>query len=456
MDERQCDVAIIGAGTAGLKAWKAATTAGASVIVIDDSAQGSTCTAVGCMPSKLLIAAGRAAKRAREAGLFGIAVAGVSVDGPAVLTRLRRERDDFDRSVREIYEGIPAADRIDGTARFTAPGVLAVGDRQITAKTVIIATGSAPTVPPPLQPLGDLVHTNDTIFEIADLPRRMAVVGAGALGLELAQAFARLGVEVTVLDKSDTVGNLADPEAEQVARAGLEQDLTIHLGIEIEAERHGDNAVLRWTGDSNGSVEVDLVLAAAGRKPRLEDLDLKAAGLPLDDEGVPCFDHPSHRTDDPQVYIAGDAGGWRPVLHEASRGGLIAGTLAAGGGDAPPQTPKLQIAFTEPNMVQVGTGFASLPDDAAIATARSADNGRARVDGDPDGIVRLYADKDGKLLGGTIVANGGEHLGQSLAIAVELGCSASQLADLPWYHPTLEEMLQQAARCLPGGNPTGA
>ena len=187
MNERQCDVAIIGAGTAGLKAWKAATKAGAHAVVIDDSARGSTCTAGGCMPSKLLIAAGRAAKQARGAGLFGIRVGDVSVDGPAVLTRLRQERDRFDRSVRDVYQAIPAADRISGTARCVAPGLLAVdSDWQVGARSVIIATGSTASVPAPLAPLGDLVHTNETIFEIAALPRAMAVVGAGPLGLELA------------------------------------------------------------------------------------------------------------------------------------------------------------------------------------------------------------------------------------------------------------------------------
>ena len=448
-----CDVAVIGAGTAGLHAYQAATAAGADAVIIERGEGGSTCTRVGCMPSKALIAAGRAVMQARRAGLFGIEVAGVSVDGAAVMRRVREQRDYFTDAVLENYHAIPAERRLHGVARFVAPGRLVVGDEiTVAARTVVIATGSTPEVPPALAAVRALVHTNETIFELEELPAALAVIGAGPLGLELAQAFARLGVAVTVLDQGDRLGKIADPDAERVAREALGRDMAIHLGVKVEAAMADGRARLSWSGDTAGDVIVDLVLAATGRPPALGDLDLAAAGVPLDDKGVPVFEEGSRRVGDTAVFIAGDAGGWRPVLHEASRGGRIAGETAAGG---PPgwTIPSLAIAFTEPNIVEVGTRFDALPDDARIGEAQVAGNGRSRVDGEEAGLVRLYADASGRLIGGTIVATGGEHLGQSLAMAVQCRVEAATMADMAWYHPTLEEMLQEAAR---GVDPDGA
>lgn len=188
-----------------------------------------------------------------------------------------------------------------------------------------------------------------------------------------------------------------------------------------------------------------VVLAATGRTPDLASLDLAASGLPTDEKGVPTFDPGTCRCGDTRVFVAGDAGGWRPVLHEAARGGTIAGALAAGG-EAPVQVPVLSIAFTKPNLVEVGARFDALPDAAIVGVARATDNARSGIDAQDEGLVRLYADRTGRLLGGTIVLTGGEHLGQSLALALDRGMDARTFADQAWYHPCLEEMLQSAAR----------
>lgn len=441
-----CDIAIIGAGTAGLHAYKSAVKAGADVLLIERGDGGSTCTLNGCIPSKLLIAAGRAAAQARKAALFGIGTGEVTVDGPAVLRRLREQRDKAEGQIAGQYRDLPAADRLHGEARFTGPTTLAVdGATIVAARAVIVATGGRPEIPEPLEPVRALVHTHETIFEIADLPASLAVIGAGPLGLELAQAFARLGVEVIVLDKSDKLGALDDPEAEAAARGALEQEMAIHLGVEVTATMADGKARIGWSGDSAGERLVDLVLAATGRRPDLASLDFAATGLATDDHGVPAFDHASHRCGDADVFVAGDADAWRPVLHEAARGGTIAGTVATGGAALPP-IPSLAIAFTEPNLVAVGAPFAALPEGAIIGTAQAHDNARSGIDGDDVGLVRLYADADGKLLGGTIVLTGGEHLGQSLALGLQRGMHAADFADQAWYHPVLEEMLQAAAR----------
>lgn len=443
MTTRHCDVAIIGGGTAGLHAFKEASSAGADVVIVDRGPPGSTCTRSGCIPSKALIAAGRAAFTARHAGGFGIAVADIAVDGAAVMRRVRAVRDKADGQIADEYLGFPEDRRIHGSARFTGPAALIVDDgAAIKAKSVIIATGASPVMPDFLQPVTSLVHTHETIFEIADLPPTLAVIGAGPLGLELAQAFARLGVAVTVLDKSDTIGAMKDDAAQTAARNALAGDVTFVLGVDIAAEMAGDEAQLSWPG---GAIRVAMILAAVGQTPNVKDLDLDRAGIATDDTGVPCFDPVTRRCGDAAIFVAGDVDAWRPVLHEAARGGRVA-ALGATAGETCPQIPALAIAFTEPNLATIGCAFDALPDGAIIGTGKAADDIRAQIDGDDRGLVRIYADRDGRLIGGSIVLTGGEHLAQTLALAIDRGMSASDFADQAWYHPVLEELLQAATR----------
>jgi dihydrolipoamide dehydrogenase len=447
--EVTCDVAVVGAGTAGLHAWKAANARGVDAVLIERGAGGSTCTRTGCMPSKLLIAAGRVAHEARGAGRFGVRVEGVTVDGPAVLARMRELRDGFVQGVLDEYHQVPEDKRLQGEARFLAPDRLAVGDDvTVTARAIVLAVGAWPIVPEALQAAGDLVRTHETIFDITELPRRMAVVGTSLVGLELAQAFARLGVEVVALGKEPTIAKLSDEEADRAAQAALRAEFTLVTGVEVSAEPAGDGtARVSWTGAAEGKAVVDLILAAAGRPPELKPLDLDKAGLALDDKGVPLFDHATHRCGNTNLFVAGDVDGWRPVLHEAARGGRIAGHVAAGG-EAPRLLPDLSVAFTEPNIVAVGMGYPDLPEGARVAGYPVAQDPRSKIDGHDAGLVRLYADGAGKLLGGTIVAHGGEHLGASLALALDRGMTAAEFADQAWYHPVIEEMLQHVARKL--------
>ena len=444
MNERNCDVVIIGAGTAGLKAYKAAVARGGDVVIVERGAGGSTCTRVGCMPSKLLLAASRVAHQARNAAEFGIITGPVVVDAGKLWERVRRERDRFVASVLEEYHAIPADCVVHGSARFDGPDAIVAGEIRITAaKGIIVATGGHPIIPEPLGPVGHLVHTHETIFELDGLPKAMAVLGAGPLGLELAQAFARLGVDMTVIDDSDMIGGLHDPTTNKAAIEALSKDMTLVLGVEASATLDEDGrAHLGWPG---GSVTVDCILAATGRPPALEGLDLESTGLALDDHGTPLFDQATRRCGDSNIFLAGDATAWRPVLHEAARGGRVAGEVAMGGGAAKP-LPAFAVAFTEPNLVEVGAPFDALPKDAQIGEAAVADNGRAAADGDHFGIVRLYADVDGMLLGASIVSPDGEHLGHLVALAIEQGMDVTAFEDQAWYHPTLEELLQTAAR----------
>ncbi len=450
MRESTCDVAVIGAGTAGLAAYRAATEAGARTVLIERGPGGTTCARVGCMPSKLLIAAAEAAHSARGAGLFGIRVRDVAVDGPAVLTRLRAERDRFVGAVLDGVGEIPEGDRIAGQARFVDGHTLEIGGTQrLRFSAAVIATGSSPAVPKPLQGLGDRLLTTDTVFEIADLPESLAVLGLGAVGVEIAQAMARLGVKVTALDSGTTIAGLTEPRLVRQAADILGQEFVLHLEARVEAAaRDGDEVRLTWTGkDGNtGETRVTHVLSAAGRPPNVRDLGLDTTGLVLDEDGVPEFDTRRFVCRGAPILIAGDADGWRPVLHEASRQGRIAGenaaALAAGRALAAPEPwPALAMVFTHPQAAAIGEPYDPEATGRIVARMDFCDQGRARAEGLNHGGLCVWAAPNGRLLGGEMLGPAVEHLAQILSNALRDGLSARDLHDRPFYHPTVEEGL---------------
>lgn len=457
-----CDVAIIGAGTAGLAAERAARTAGARTLLIDDGFRGTTCASTGCMPSKLLIAVARAHADLDRARTMGIDIPPARVDGRRVMGRLRAERDRFVQGVKDSYRALPEGTCIDARARFVARDRLELGDgRRIAARAVVIATGSAPVIPGPYRSLGPRVLTNASLFELEDLPRSLAVIGAGPLGAELAQAMGRLGVRVALFDRGDRLAGIRCDAVHDAFRDLYARDVALHLGCAPEPSARENSIRLEWDG---GGEDFDHVLVATGRAPVLDDLDLAAAGLALDDKGVPAFDRSTMQCGDTAVFIAGDADGDAPVLHEARLDGIIAGTNAARwpGVRAWDRPPLFTITFTDPPVAALGAP----PGDCALnAHADYSDQGRARVEDKAGGMLRLGADAAGRLAGADLAVPGGDHLAHLLVSAIAGGASAAEVLDLPFYHPTLEEGMKPALRALcrganlaprDDGNPPGA
>lgn len=449
-DVLRCDVAVIGAGTAGLAAERAARSSGATTLLIDPEFNGSTCARVGCMPSKLLIAASSAAHAARTTDQFGVRTGDVSIDGAAVMQRVRAERDRFARLTREnAIDDLPEDIKIRDCARFLGPDTLALGDgRTIAAKSIIIATGSSPAIPDQYAALGELALTTEMIFEIDDLPNSLAVIGGGSIGLELAQAFARLGVTVSLFDRSDRLNAVRCDKVHDAVQTAIRGELSVHLGVELEAEAIEDAVKISWVGNSNGDAMFDRVLVAVGRPPMFDGLDLERAGLDLDEDGVPVHDRQTMRCGDSAIFLAGDAAADLPVLHEASHDGSIAGRNAAAFPEKLPddRTVRFTLTFTDPPLASIGQA------DGEGITAAHADysnQGRARVDGVNHGLVTLYANAaDGVLVGADICAPGGDHLAHLLVWAIERGETATTLLQLPFYHPTLEEGLKGALQAI--------
>jgi len=442
------DTIIIGAGTAGLSALREVRRYTDDFLLINDGHWGTTCAAVGCMPSKALIEAANAFHRRHDLGDFGIRGAdGLVAAIPAVLARVRRLRDDFVKGPASVPEKL--GDRaISGRARLAGPGAVEVGGRRIEARAIILAPGSRPIVPGPWRAFGDRVLTSDTLFEQPDLPRRIAVIGLGAIGIELAQALSRLGLEVAGFDAAETLAGIDDPAVLAAFRPLVEAEFPVHLGAVARLEDAG-GAIRVTAGDA--AFEADAVLAAIGRRPDLDGLGLETLGVALDDRGMPALDPETLRIGDTGVFLAGDANAHRPLLHEAADEGHIAGRLAAP--DAPAQglcrRTALAITFCSPQVARVGPPRSTLPEGAVSGEVDFARQGRARIAATNAGLLRVYADPaDARLLGAEICAPAAEHMAHLLALAVEGEMTVPQILAMPFYHPVLEEGLRSALRDL--------
>jgi dihydrolipoamide dehydrogenase len=451
--ELSVDVAVIGAGTAGLAAYRAAVARGARAVIIESGPYGTTCARVGCMPSKLLIAAAEAAHHAREAGPFGVN-ATVAVDGVAVMDRVKRERDRFVGFVVEGVEAIPEGDKVVGRARFVSPGVLDVEGRTVRARAVVVATGSSPFIPAAFSAVRDRVIVNDDVFSWDDLPTSAVVFGGGVVGLELGQALSRLGVRVRLFGKGGGLGPISDPVVKEAAITALSSHLSMELDASIVSVLPGPGRGVIVTSRDKAGVQreetFEALLVAAGRRPNLGALGLENAGVPLGD-GPPKVDRHTLQWADTAVFVAGDVRDDRPLLHEASDEGRIAGDNAARfpavvRGE---RRSALGIVFTDPQMAVVGDSYAEISarPDVAIGAVSFVDQGRSRVMRENHGAARLYADKKtGRFLGAELAGPRVEHLGHLLAWAHQAGLTVDQMLAMPFYHPVVEEGLRTALR----------
>ncbi|MFC3284507.1 dihydrolipoyl dehydrogenase [Litchfieldella rifensis] len=468
MQERDVDIAIIGAGTAGLSAWHAARKQSPSVVLIEGGQYGTTCARVGCMPSKLLIAAADAAHHARDTAGFGVQVRGaIEIDGRAVMERVKRERDGFVNSVLKSMQRIDEADRLQGHARFEGPHTLIVGDHtRLRARNIVIATGMRPTWPAFFEVAGDRLIVSDDVFAWDDLPASVAVFGPGVIGLELGQALHRLDVRLRVFGVSGSLGPFQDEALRDYADRTFNEDFYVDPSAKVESiARDGEQVVITFLERGTGkrlTERFDYLLAATGRRPNVDKLDLGRADLALNDKGVPYFnrftlqcrnadDSPSH------IFIAGDANQELPLLHEASTAGRIAGDnagrypeLRAGKRNTP-----LTIVFTDPQMATVGASRAELEQrhggHECIATGEASfeDQGRAKVIRENRGMMRLYAEHgSGRFLGAELFGPRIEHMAHLLAWSLEQNMGVSRMLEMPFYHPVLEEGLRSGLRDL--------
>ena len=441
------DTIIIGAGTAGLAALREVQKHTKNYLLVNAGSWGTTCARVGCMPSKTLIEAANAFHRRHvfdELGLRG--AAGLTADIPAVLQRVRALRDQFVAGAMDATKDLGPTG-LSGRATLLGPCAVDIDGRRYDTRSIVIATGSRPSVPEEWLAFGERVLTTDTLFEQPTLGPRVAVIGMGPIGAELSQALARLGLEVTAFSTSDTIAGLSDPQLNAEMVALLKTEMVLHTGAPAELREVPGGIEVR---SGTHRVVVDQVIAAMGRVPNIEHLGLETLGVPLDKHGLPQIDPQTLQVGDLPVFLVGDANTDKPLLHEAADEGHIAGTNAL----ALPALTKykrrtpLSVVFSSPTIASVGQALDDLNKQQTVTGAASFRNqGRARAALRNHGGIRVYADlATGHLLGAELCAPAGEHMAHLLALAIGQKLTVHELLRMPFYHPTLEEGLRTALR----------
>ncbi|MGF1699920.1 dihydrolipoyl dehydrogenase [Photobacterium makurazakiensis] len=456
------DVAIIGGGTAGLGAYRAAKAYTDSVVLIEGGPYGTTCARVGCMPSKLLIAAAESVHQIEKAPAFGIHPQGeVVINGREVMDRVKRERDRFVGFVLEGVDEIPAEDKIAGYANFIDNNTLTVdGHTQVSAKRIVIATGSRPAYPAVWNELGDRLIINDDVFDWDDLPSSVAVFGPGVIGLEIGQALKRLGVEVVMFGLGGQVGPLTDPAVMAYADQAFNEEFYLDADVKIESmKRDGDNVEIKYLDKSGAlqTINVDYVLAATGRRPNVDKLALENTQVELDERGVPVADHFTLQTSVDSIFIAGDASNQLPLLHEAADQGRIAGDNAGRFPDirAGLRRSKISAVFSDPQIAMVGETYKEITTRLGTCGCFETgfvsfeNQGRSRVMLRNKGILHVYGEHGtGRFLGAEMMGPNAEHLAHLLAWAHQNKMTVAEMLDMPFYHPVIEEGVRTALRDL--------
>jgi pyruvate/2-oxoglutarate dehydrogenase complex dihydrolipoamide dehydrogenase (E3) component len=444
------NLVVIGGGTAGLVTAAGAAGLGAKVALIERHLLGGDCLNIGCVPSKALLRSARAAAAVREAGAFGVRVEGdATVDFPAVMTRLRRLRADLsphDSAARFRELGV---DVYLGDGRFTGADTIEVGGRTLHFARAAIATG-ARAAAPDIPGLASVPYlTNETVFSLTELPRRLAVVGAGPIGCELAQGFARFGADVVLLESAAGILPREDREAAAVLRAALERDgvRILRDGRDLSVAR-GDGGI-RWQLATAGREQegiADALLVAVGRAPNVEGLGLEAAGVAYDRKGVRVDER--LRTTNPKIYACGDVCSRFKFTHAADFMARIVIQNALFGGRR--RVSELVIpwcTYTAPEVAQVGlTVEQARADGIAIDTfTLPLDRvDRAILDGEENGFVRVHVRRGtDRIVGATVVAaHAGDLIGElSLAMTAKIGLRGIGAAIHPY--PTQAEAIRK-------------
>jgi len=445
------NLVVIGGGTAGLVTAVGAAGLGAKVALIERHLMGGDCLNVGCVPSKALISASRAAARVREAGRFGIKVPeGVSVDFPAVMERLRRLRADIsgnDSAARFKSLGV---DVFVGQGRFTGPDAVEVGGKTLRFAKAVIATGArAVTLPiPGLKEAGAL--TNETVFNLTERPARLLVIGAGPIGVEMAQAFARLGSQVTLFEAMHGLLTKEDQDAADIVRKSLARDKVDFLCcVDVEGvERCGAVSTVRFKSKHgpSGVKEFDAVLVGVGRAPNVEGLELDAVGVAYDKTGIKVDDQ--LRTTNPNIYAAGDICLAPKFTHTADFAARIVIQNALFMGRK--RFSALTIpwcTYTDPEIAHVG-----LYEKEALAKGlkvrtfvqKLEDVDRAILDGEAEGFVKVHVeDGTDRILGATIVASHAGDMISEISVAMNNGVGLAGIGATIHPYPTQAEAIRK-------------
>ena len=448
------DLCIIGAGSGGLSVAAGAAQLGRNVVLLEKGEMGGDCLNYGCVPSKALLAAAKHAESIREADKFGVKAPTPVIDYAAVMDHVH----DVIASIaphdsQERFEGFGVT-VIRETGEFVGPREVAAGEHRIAAKHIIVATGSAPFVPP-IPGLEETPHfTNETLFENRERPNHLLIIGGGPIGVEMAQAHRRLGSDVTIIEAASIL-NADDPECVEVVRNQLMREGVI-LKEQAKAQKvFGAAGSITIELDTGESVSGSHVLVAVGRKPNVDNLGLETAGIEYDRKGIKT--NARLQTSNSRVYAIGDVAGGPQFTHMAGdHASTIVRNVLFKSRSRRNDALIPRVTYCDPELASVGLSEieakATYP-DMKVARFDAADNDRARAEKRTEGFIKAFTKKNGEILGATIVAKGaGEQIGSwayALANKQKIRSFTNFVAPYPtfgelskrvagaWYTPTL-------------------
>ncbi len=451
MPDSSYDCIVIGSGPGGYVAAIRAAQLGMKTAVVEKDRVGGRCLNYACIPAKAVLRVADVLSEVREASEFGIQVDTPAIDYEAVIARREKVIKTLTGGVSGLFKknGI---DLIGGEGSLAAKGSVVVGGEQIAAKTIVLATGSVKK-PIPGTEFGGRVIGTEEAWALAELPDTLAVVGAGASGVEIASAYARLGTEVRLLEALEWVLPTEDADISKVAERGLKrQGIAIHTGTFVRDVRSTEESCTFTFGEKPG--EADWLVIAAGRAPDVDALGLDALGVERDENGMVAVDG-AMRTSAEGVYAIGDLVHGPALAHKASDEGVIAVEDASGLQTHPIEYVDIPRAtFCEPNVASFGLTEAQAREegyDVVVGKVQYGAVGAGTVYGDRTGLVKVVGErKYGELIGGHIVGAKATELIQELVNARALEGGYPEIARLIHGHPTMSEAVMEAARAADG------
>lgn len=442
------DICVIGAGSAGLSIAAGAVQMGASVVLVERGEMGGDCLNYGCVPSKALLAAGKQAEALRNGAKFGIAGVDPIVNFKAVMAHVHGVIAAIaPMDSQERFEGL-GVHVIRAEAKFRDKDTITAGDHTIRPRRIVIATGSGP-VAPPIPGLADVPYlTNETLFEIDELPKKLIIIGGGPIGIEMAQAHRRLGAEVVVLKGRTALSN-DDPDLVAVVMKQLRAE-----GVEVREHAQVNSVEMRGeeyavTLEGGEQVTGSHLLVAAGRAPNLDGLNLEAGGVERDRRGI-VVNKRLRSTSNKRVYAAGDAAGKLQFTHVAGyHAGIIIQNIlfrlpVSAKHDAIPW-----VTYCDPELAHVGLTEASARkehgDDICVLHWDFAENDRAQAERRTDGFMKVMTAKNGRVLGASIVGQGAGEMIGTWAMLVGQKAKIGSVAQSVFPYPTRSEASKRAA-----------
>ncbi len=448
------DIIIIGAGTAGISAYKEAVKHTNNILIINDGPWDTTCARVGCMPSKVLISTANRMFDIQNAQEVALDVS-AKINTDQVMQHVQTLRDRFTQTTLKDVEQWPAEHKISGKAHFIDSQTIEVNGQQYQSKSFILAVGSTPNYDQTWKKeLGNRLITTDQIFELKTLPKSIAVIGSGVIALEIAQAMHRLGVETTIFARSKRIGVLTSSRLQQLAQIELGKELKILFEtLPNEVKCSEENALLTYQLDeTEKTLKVEYVLAATGRTSLIDTLKLENIDNSFKDIKLLPINAKTKQLDTYPIFIVGDAYTSTPLQHEAAHEGkkVVYNCLNYPQVNSVKTLTPLGIVFSHPEMATVGQSYKQLKDngiDFITGEASYERQGRAIVLGKNRGAIEVYIEKESqKLLGAELFTEATEHMAHLLSWIIGEELTLNDILEKPFYHPTLEEGLRTALK----------